>query len=148
MKGSKPKVDNVIPMKGDVVRPVPDAPEFMTSEGRDVWGRLAPVMMAKNRLEPHYEDMFAGYCEAVADFIRHTGDLAAMGSYYQTKTRNGLQEKKRAAWGQRQDALATMQRIGALFGMSPVDEQRISNGAQGSFLDELEKALSGKHAAN
>lgn len=99
MKGSKPKVDNVIPMKGDGQRPVPDAPEFMSTEGREVWGRLAPVMMVKNRLEPHYEDLFAAYCEAVADFIRHTGDLAMMGSYYQTKTRNGVQEKKRAPWG-------------------------------------------------
>lgn len=148
MKGSKPKVAEVIPMKGAMQRPVPHAPDFMTSEGREVWGRLAPVMMSKNRLEPHYEDLFAAYCEAVADFIRHTGDLAAVGSYYQAKTRNGIQEKKRAPWGQRQDAMATMQRIGALFGMSPVDEQRISNGAQGSFLDELEKALSGTNAAD
>ena len=59
------------------------------------------------------------------------------------KTRNGLQEKKRAAWGQRQDALATMQRIGALYGMSPVDEARLGNGGQGSFLEELEKAMRG-----
>ncbi|PYE80825.1 P27 family phage terminase small subunit [Pseudoroseicyclus aestuarii] len=142
MRGPKPILDNVIPMKGDAApRPVPPALDWMSDEGRAAWEELAPVMVAKDRLEPHYADLFAAYCEAVGDFMRFTGDLAMMGSYYEVSTRNGLQEKKRAAWGQRQEALANMQRIGALFGMSPVDERRLSGGGQGDLFEDLKRQL-------
>jgi hypothetical protein len=72
-----------------------------------------------------------------------TGDLAIIGNYYQSETRNGIHEKKRAAWGQRQDALGNMQRIAELFALSPVDEGRLGAAGHGSFLDELEKAMKG-----
>lgn len=143
MKGAKPKLDNVIPMKGDAMRQTPDAPDFMSDEGRAVWDRLAPIMVRKERLEPHFEDMFAVYCEAAADFIRFTGEVAAFGSWYEVETRNGMQQKKRAVWGLRQDAMATMQRLSAVFGLSPVDEKRFSISGQGDLLAELEKTLNG-----
>lgn len=148
MKGAKPKVDNVVPMKGDALRHVPDAPDFMSDEGRAVWARLAAMLVAKDRLQPHFADMFAAYCEAVADFIRFTGDIAMMGSYFTTKTRNGDQEKKRAAWGQRQDALATMRQLSAVFGMSPVDEARISAGGQGDLFADILDQISGRNHAS
>jgi hypothetical protein len=54
IKGSKPKLDNVVRMKGDGVRPTPPEPDFMPSEEAvESWDRLAPVMIAKGRLEPH-----------------------------------------------------------------------------------------------
>ena len=143
MKGAKPALDNVLPMKGDIRKSVPDAPDFMSSEARDVWERRASIQVSKERLEPQHADLFAAYCEAVADFIRFTGDLAMMGTYFSVKTRNGDQEKKRAAWGQRQDALATMRQLSALFGMSPVDEARFRNGGQGDLLNDLMKQLDG-----
>ncbi len=146
MKGAKPGLSNVVPMKGDVPVRIPDAPEWMSAEGRDVWDRLAPVMAQKKRLEAHYEDLFGAYCEACADFIRFTGDIAAFGSWYEVKTRNGLQQKHRATWKQRNDSLAAMQRIGALFGMTPVDEQRLAAEGQGSFIDALIGAMKGSDA--
>ncbi|SIO36645.1 phage terminase, small subunit, putative, P27 family [Rhodovulum sp. ES.010] len=143
MRGAKPRLDNVVPMKGDVRRPVPDAPDFLSDEGRKAWDRLAPILIAKDRLEPQFEDLFAAYCEAVAAFVEATGDLAAFGKYFETKTRNGKQEKKRAAWGQRQEAIATMARLSALFGFSPVDEKRMASNGQFDLLAELEKSLNG-----
>jgi len=140
MKGAKPTMSNVLPMKGDAIR-VPDAPEWMSEEGREVWDELAPAMAIKRRLEKHFERGFAAYCEAAADYMRFTGEIAAFGSYYETETRNGKQEKHRAVWRQREDALSAMLRIGALFGMTPVDETRLSNGAQGDFLDQLREAM-------
>ncbi|KIC19629.1 MULTISPECIES: P27 family phage terminase small subunit [unclassified Leisingera] len=147
MKGAKPSLDNVIPMKGDAPFHVPDAPDFMSSEGREVWERLAPVVAQKGRLEPHHVDLFAAYCEACADFIRFTGDIAMMGSYFETTGRHGKQEKRRVVWSQRNDALATMQRISSLFGMSPVDEKRLGAGGQGDLLADLERMLSGNASA-
>lgn len=147
MKGAKPGLGNVIPMKGDMPFHVPAAPDFMSDEGREVWGRLAPIMAQKSRLEPQHVDLFGAYCEACADFIRFTGDIAAFGSWFETEGRHGKQEKRRVVWTQRNDALATMQRISALFGMSPVDERRLDGGGQGDLFDEIERVLSGNASA-
>lgn len=143
MKGQKPKISNVIQMKGEFTGNLPDPPEWMSSEGREVWLRLAPALVTRRRLEPHFEDPFAMYCEAVADVIRFTGDLAAFGTYYEVKTRNGLQQKKRAVWGQRQDAIATMNQLAARFGMTPVDEARMAIANQGDLLKDLARQLDG-----
>ncbi|MGR3452890.1 phage terminase small subunit P27 family [Pseudooceanicola sp.] len=143
MKGAKPKVDNVIPMKGDAPRPVPNAPDWMSSEGRAVWDRLAPELVRKERLEPHHEDMFAGFCEATADFIELTQCIALEGRTYVVETRNGMQQKKTANWQARIDAIANMRQLGAVFGMSPVDDARVSSGGQGDLFDEVMRKLNG-----
>lgn len=144
MKGAKPQLSNVIPMKGDQAKPVPDAPDFLTDQARAVWNELAPHLVQKDRLAPAYQYQFASYCESVANFMNATADLAVMGTYYQAKTRNGLQEKKRAAWGQQQDAMNQMRRDAALFGLSPVDEQRLTSDGQGDLFDKLMKGLKGE----
>jgi len=143
MKGSKPSVSNVIPMKGDLQKPVPDAPEFMSEEGRKVWEQLAAGLVAKDRLEPHHAHMFAAYCESVANFIAATHCLAMEGMYYETQTRNGKQQKKTAPWGLQQEAMGQMQRVGALFGMSPVDERRLGAGGQGDLFNDVMAVLNG-----
>ncbi len=144
MKGAKPKMDNVVPMKGDAVLHIPEAPEFMSEEGRAAWERVAPELVRKARLAPEWTDMFAAYCEACGDFIRYTGEIAAFGSWYEVETRNGLQQKKRATTGLRQDAIANMTRIGALFGLSPVDEQRMKTVGQGDLFRELMDQINGR----
>ncbi len=143
MRGAKPNLGNVIPMKDDIADAVPNAPEWMSEDGRATWRELAPVMIRKKRLEPHHHQPFAVYCEAVSDVIRFTGDLAAFGHYYEVKTRNGLQQKKRAMWGLRQDAISVMNQLAARFGMTPVDEARLSVGAQGDFFKDMMDALNG-----
>jgi phage terminase small subunit len=145
MKGAKPELGNVLPYKGDTKRPVPPAPDFMSEEGRRVWTELAPALVAKDRLDPIYEINFASYCEAAADFIRFTGELAAFGSYFETQTRNGKQEKHRAPWKQRQEAVATMMRWSAVFGLTPVDEKRVGLAGQGDLFEDLMKQLNGGH---
>lgn len=143
MKGAKPQLDNVVPMKGDSVRQAPPAPDLMSDAGKVVWERLASVLIAKGRLEPHHEDMFMAYCEAVADVIELTSNIVMSGRTYEVKTRNGLQQKKTADWQARQDALANMRQLGALFGMSPVDDARLQGGGQGDLFDDLMKKLDG-----
>lgn len=137
MKGSKPSLSNVVPMKGDPQRHVPDAPEWMSSEARDVWDDLAPHLVAKDRLRPEFAYQFASYCESVANFMAATACIAIEGRYYETQTRNGKQQKKTASWGQQQEALNQMRRDSALFGLSPVDELRLSTGGQGDLFAEL-----------
>ncbi|TNF19153.1 MAG: P27 family phage terminase small subunit [Rhodobacteraceae bacterium] len=145
MKGAKPTISNVIPMKGDVQRPVPDAPDMMSDGGKAVWERLAPEMVRRERLEPHHEDMFAAYCEVTADVIELSSNIAMLGRTYTVKTRNGMQQKKTADWQARQDALANMQRLGALFGMSPVDDKRLADTSQGDLFEAMVKQINGSN---
>jgi hypothetical protein len=42
-----------------------------------------------------------------------------------------------------QEAMAKMQQLGALFGMSPVDEKRLGAGGQGDLFDEVLKKING-----
>ena len=138
MKGAKPNLQNVIPMKGDMQsRPVPDAPEFMSDTARKVWEELAGVLVGKGRLEPQFVYQFAAYCEAVAAFIETTACIQVEGRFFETQTRNGRQQKKTASWGQQQEAIATMGRLSALFGLSPVDEARLKVTGQGDLFSDL-----------
>jgi P27 family predicted phage terminase small subunit len=146
MQGRKPELGNVIPMKAefDVLRPVPPAPDFMSDEGRKVWDDLTPYLIKLDRLKPEFELQFAAYCEAAGDFIRFTGEIAAFGSFFITETRNGKQEKKRATWGQRKDAMEIMLRLSALFGLTPVDERRLAVSGQGDLFERMMRELKGE----
>ena len=143
MKGRKPDLHNVIPMKGDMIAaPVPDAPEWMTEKAREVWGELAGILVTKDRLRPEYAYQFASYCESVANFYNATAVLAVEGYYFETETRNGRQQKKRAMWSVQQESLSAMTRLSALFGLSPVDDARLkSGGGQGDLFDRLMEQL-------
>lgn len=143
MKGKKPALDNVVPMKGDVMRQVPPAPDLLSEGGKKVWERLAPDMIRKGRLEPHYEDLFAAVCEAANDVIELSSIIAMEGRTYTVKTRNGQQQKKTAAWQARLDALASLRQLGGMFGMSPVDDKRLSNADQGDLFEKLAEQLNG-----
>lgn len=143
MKGAKPSLQNVIPMKGDMVRPAPDAPDHLQPEDREVWERLAPILVNKGRLEPEYEDSFAAFCIMAGQVFRSASDIAILGTYYEAETRNGIQQKHRAAWVQLQQAIAVMNQLSARFGLTPVDDARLKGGGQGDLFDDLMRKLDG-----
>lgn len=143
MRGSKPTLDNVIPMKGDMAaRHIPEPLPHMAGRAVEVWKELAPLLVAKDRLDPLYLYQFASYCEAVANFIDATFSLGVEGLYYEVETRNGKQQKKTAAFTVQMEAMNQMRRDSALFGLSPVDAARISAGAQGDLFDEMLRKIS------
>lgn len=145
MKGAKPNpLGNVIPMKGDAPKAAPEPFDWMTELGKEAWVDLAPELMRLDRLKPHFRPQFASYCEAVANFIRGTNDIAMNGVWYETKTRNGIQQKKTAAWTLQTEAANQMRRDAALFGLTPVDEARISTGGQADLFDQVMAQLKGK----
>lgn len=150
MKGAKPQpAGKVIPMKGDTARPVLEAPDMLTDLGKEVWAELAPILARQGRLEPHYRYQFASYCESVATFISATNDIALEGRWYEVQTRNGLQKKRTAAFNIQQEAGNAMRRDAALFGLSPVDESRLSGDGQGDLFDQIMNQLNrGTSGAN
>ena len=143
MKGAKPNLSNVIPMKGDAPRPVPKSPSYMTEKGAEVWEELAPILTPKDRLLPEYHYQFAVYCECVANFILATGKLACEGTFYEIKGRNGVQKKRNPAAVAQGEAMNNMRRDSALFGLSPVDAARLNTGEQGDLFDQVLAQLNG-----
>lgn len=136
-------MENVVPMRGDHPKPVPDAPDLMSEGGKKVWSRLAPELVMRDRLLPHYEDFFFTYCEAVNDMIELTSVIVCEGRTYSVKTRNGMQQKKTAAWQARLDVYPVLRQFGAVFGMSPVDDTRLANTSQGDLFDSIMKKING-----
>ncbi|WP_298491558.1 P27 family phage terminase small subunit [uncultured Maritimibacter sp.] len=144
MKGRKPSLDNVVPMKGAAApAAVPDCPVILRDTAREVWEELAPVIATKGRLALEYRYQFAAYCENVASFLEATTTLALEGTYYETKGRNGLQKKRNPAAVHQKEAMDAMRRDSALFGLSPVDAQRIDTGGQGDLFGDIMKQLRG-----
>ncbi|MTH76324.1 P27 family phage terminase small subunit [Paracoccus aestuariivivens] len=143
MRGAKPSLDNVIPMKGEQTRRAPAAPEHLDDHAREVWERLAPVLINKGRLEPEYEDTFAAYCVMAGHVVAMSHEVAMMGSWYEVQTRNGMQQKHRASWVQLTQAVAGMNQLAARFGLTPVDEARLKGGAQGDLFADLMRSLDG-----
>ena len=143
MRGAKPNLENVIPMKGSATRRAPDAPGHLDEHAREVWERLAPVLVNKGRLEPEYEDAFGAYCVMAGHVVAMAHEVAMMGSWYEAKTRNGMQQKHRAAWVQLTQAVQGMNQLAARFGLTPVDEARLKSGGQGDLFDELMRTLDG-----
>ncbi|WP_226557372.1 P27 family phage terminase small subunit [Salipiger thiooxidans] len=143
MKGRKPTLDNVVPMRGDAPKPVPEPHDLMSDGAKKVWQELAPELVRMDRLKPHYEHMFVAYCESASDVIELTSNIVLEGRTYTVKTRNGVQQKKTANWQARQDALANMRQLGALFGLSPVDDARLATGGQGDLFEELLRGIRG-----
>lgn len=143
MKGRKPDLKNVVPMKGDVVPEAPPSPPYLRELALEVWDELAGIVAAKGRLAPEYRYQFASYCENVASFLEATAVLAVEGTFYTVKGRNGEQKKRNPAATQQQEAMAGMRRDAALFGLSPVDAQRLEGGGQGDLFDDLMNQLKG-----
>lgn len=143
MRGSKPNLENVIPMKGDHVRRAPPAPDHLDEHAREVWERLAPILINKGRLEPEYEDSFAAYCVMAGHVVAMSHEISMMGSWYEAKTRNGVQQKHRAPWVQLTQAVVGMNQLAARFGLTPVDEARLKSGGQGDLFADLMKSLDG-----
>ncbi|KFI24336.1 hypothetical protein CG50_10840 [Paenirhodobacter enshiensis] len=144
MKGAKPVIaGNVIPMKGDIQKPVPDPPADMCGRAAEVWAELAPHLVAKDRLDPLFLYQFRSYCQNVANFIEATISMEVEGLYYEVETRNGRQQKATAAFKVQQEAMNQMRRDSALFGLSPVDAMRITSGGQGDLFRDLMDKLDG-----
>ena len=144
MKGRKPDLQNVIPMKGDIQKEIPTAPDFLDDIARDVWDELVPELVKKERMELLYKYQFASYCAAVSNFLTSTNTVAMEGQFYDTgEGRNGNQKRKHPALTLQETAMTAMRRDAALFGLSPVDAARLGDGGQGDLFDQVMAQLNG-----
>lgn len=142
MKGRKPATAKVIPMRGeDADLEVLDPPPLMSDAGREVWEELAGLLTSKGRLKREFKFAFAGYCEAVANWIASTNEVTFAGLWYETEGRHGKQQKRTRAAAEQEAAANEMRKWGALFGLSPVDERRVVGDGQGDLFAQLKQAI-------
>lgn len=150
MRGAKPKIRNVIPMRPDDVdaeklrkkvmqrairRLMPrDLPPEVEKEYKRVAAILADPSV--DRLKARYIDTIIEYCRCT---VRMRGLRASMPTLaheiYRVKTRNGDQVKSHPHVAQVNESWRQWRSLIAMLGLSPTDERNLLPG-QGDFFDK------------
>lgn len=153
MRGAKPKLKNVIPMRPDdedaaklrayatrrLIRAL--IPPDLTPELQKEFKRVAKILAdpAVDRLKVRYLDTIVEYCRST---IRLRSLRAAMPTLnmevYRVNTRNGDQVKTHPYVAQVNETWRQWRSLVAMLGLSPTDERNLLPG-QGDLFDESEK---------
>ncbi|MEM7505557.1 MAG: phage terminase small subunit P27 family [Pseudomonadota bacterium] len=155
MKGPKPSLPtaNVVPMPGIDAAPIdpPEPPTRLHNKAAAVWREIVPELCKKGRWSPLYQFEFEAYCECYAEWQDLIGDIAAEGYTFSNEgdrpdgkakdLANGVQQKANPKVGQKNDILRLMKSYGAVFGLTPVDEQRLKDSGQGDLFGWLNEQL-------
>ena len=153
MRGAKPKLKNVIPMRPDDV----DAakvrrtairrainklmPRNLPADIKDEYKRVAEILAdpTVDRLKARYIDVIIEYCRAT---VRLRGFRDAMPTLnleiYRVKSRNGDQVKSHPYVAQLNETWRQWRSLVAMLGLSPTDERNLLPG-QGDLFDESEE---------
>jgi len=151
MRGAKPKLKNVVPMRdaGDpttaqvreaTVRRAIKAfmPRGLSKEMQVEWRRVARILAdpSVDRLKARYVDVILEYCRAT---VRLNSLRAAMPTLnleiYRVKSRNGDQVKSHPYVAQLNETWRQWRSLVAMLGLSPTDERNLLPG-QGDLFDE------------
>lgn len=98
---------------------MPLPPAFLQGVARDRWNELAPKLNAMGLLGELDGDKLAAYCVAWAKLVETTNYLNEPGNGHWYESEFG--PKKHPASAVQDAALDKVNRLGALFGMSPSD---------------------------
>ncbi|SEQ33463.1 phage terminase, small subunit, putative, P27 family [Faunimonas pinastri] len=150
MKGRKPKLDNVVPMRSDAgvdaeklrrdtaIREARRLrPRNLTPELRREWDRVAPLLAdpAIGRLKSHFVDTVVEYCRAVVRLRALRERMPELDDEtYEVTGRNGSQMKSRPEVAQLNETWRHWRSLVAMLGLSPADERNMAVG-QGDLFD-------------
>ena len=110
-----------------------DAPDWLKSDGLEVWGRLAPRLVALKLLSVTDAETFARYCRNFARWLKMQKRLDDEGEIYEIETQSGKVRRADPAFliGDRLERQLVSAE--AMFGLNPAERQRIfaarANGA-------------------
>lgn len=150
MRGAKPKLKNVIPMRGDgvdvaklkrkaqlkLIRKL--EPRGLTPELKAEYRRVAEILSEPtvDRLKPRFIDTVMEYCRCTVRLHQLRSSMPTIGhEIYRVKTRNGDQVKSHPHVAQVNEAWRQWRSLVAMLGLSPTDERNLLPG-QGDFFDE------------
>jgi P27 family predicted phage terminase small subunit len=110
-----------------------DAPDWLKDDGRDVWARLAPRLVALKLLTLTDAETFGRYCKNFARWLKMQERLDELGEIYEIETASGVVRRADPAFliGDRLERQLVSAE--AVFGLNPAERQRIyaarANGA-------------------
>src|SRR5260370_41579840 len=152
MRGAKPKLKNVIPMRPDDVeaerlrkkatrRAIRQLmPPGLTPDLSKEYQRVAKILAdpTVDRLKPRYIDTIMEYCRATRrlHFFRDAMPTLNL-EVYRVKSRNGDQVKSHPYVAQMNETGRQWRSLVAMLGLSPTDERNLLPG-QGDLFDESE----------
>lgn len=154
MRGRKPKLDNVVPMRGDGAS-TEDArrhavdqlirrlqPRDLTKDQRAEWRRVGRLLAdpTVDRLKPRFVDVIAEYCRVVVRLrtLRDAMPKINMEIYRVEAGRNGTQVKTHPYVAQINESWRQWRSLVAMLGLSPADERNMLPG-QGDLFDEADE---------
>lgn len=103
--------------------PAPKPPAGLCDIARAAWKALAPLLAAEGKLTPADANAFEVYCRAWRDYLWAESDIAANG--YVQAADSGYQSPRPAVAIKRQ-AVETLDREGAKFGLDPLSRARLA----------------------
>ncbi len=94
-----------------------EPPDFLTAEAREEWDRLAPGLTTMGLLTSADRAVFAGYCQAWADYLRLTAQLNEMASWVWESEKGYRQAVPELAM--RKEAWSRAVQAGSRLGLDP-----------------------------
>jgi P27 family predicted phage terminase small subunit len=122
-------------------------PEFLNTEAKAEFNRIAPTLAKRGILKATDRAALASYCVAYARLAEAERLIDREGQVIQapivSRSGNivGHQMKRNPAVMNARDYHALMLRASSLFGLSPVDRQRIDAPNEDPEMDELDRFL-------
>jgi P27 family predicted phage terminase small subunit len=154
MRGRKPIIGNIIPMKtGESADQRRDAVARMVENLRPTglspevgleWTRVANILASPNlnRLQPHYVDVISEYCHATVRLRTLRAAFPTIADEVRTTSRrHGTQIKSHPHVGQIHETWRQWRSMVAMLGLSPTDERNLITGNQGDMFDESDNYL-------
>ena len=120
---------------------VVEAPEGLSEAARALWDRLAPDLVRRHVLTGWDVEAFSAWCSAAAlareaaEHIDKEGAVVDAPVFDRNGVRTGERRVKSQWLGVWRDAVDTMARYGARFGMTPSDRAQIKVDAPHSDVD-------------
>lgn len=155
MRGRKPKLDNVVPMRADdpdgrdrareqaveqAIRKL--QPKGLSAELKAEWRRVARLLAdpTVDRLKPRFVDVILEYCRVIVRLrtLRDAMPKINMEIYRVEAGRNGTQVKTHPYVAQINESWRQWRSLVAMLGLSPADERNMLPG-QGDLFDESEQ---------
>ncbi|MBR1206973.1 MULTISPECIES: P27 family phage terminase small subunit [unclassified Bradyrhizobium] len=150
MRGAKPKLRNVVPMRPDdqdaakrrrsaqlrlinKLKPKGLSPELLKE-----YRRVAEILSepSVDRLKPRFLDTIVEYCRSTQRLNSLRSAMPTLAhEIYRVKTRNGDQVKSHPYVAQVNEEWRKWRSLVAMLGLSPTDERNLLPG-QGDFFDE------------
>ncbi|MHC2573979.1 phage terminase small subunit P27 family [Rhizobium leguminosarum] len=121
--GEDPKAEDAKPEVSSMSSVVP--PAWLKDGGLDVWGRLAPRLIAMKLLTQLDAETFGRYCRNFSRWLKMQERLDDKGEVYEIETASGIVRRYEPAFAIADRLERQLSAAEANFGLNPAERQRL-----------------------